>query len=683
MLLGRDARIVILVSIVAVTLTLSALLSTNERIRNWQHDFASSGEDPVFFSASLFQEHHRLLQSISRFVRGDADSSKAHVLDRLDLYWSRYELLNSSSHLFEALDMAQTMTWLPPDSHSAILSSSLKTITQELIPALQTVEQQINELQRGDIAGYLRVRAVLDAYGDSLANLQIASFERQRYLDAVQVNLSEQLRSQLRNALISIGVSIILLSYIFMLYLRQRHNATEKLRVINKQLRNEVHESERLAQQLKFQATHDSLSGLVNRLGFSQALDKQLAHPEGKHGLCFVDLDLFKVVNDTCGHAAGDELIREVSILLRRALPDYAIVARFGGDEFVILMCDCEQTVFEKYIYACCAQLKDYKFTHSGQKFDVSGSFGAAYFSQCTQDAKTQLGIVDAACYEAKNSGGARIHFYHGDDASFEARQHDLKIVNQIQTALAEQRLHLYRQPIIALKNEVSGRPDHWEVLVRILSESNELIMPGRFFNVAERYSLAPRIDQWVIEETFRWLNSTYEIEGYAEFVNINLSGVSIGDKNFLDTIEKLTLTLHIPASNVCFEITESSAMGKHAKPFLHRLKELGYQLALDDFGTGFSSFGYLESLPVDYIKIDGLFVRDMAHNQAHREFVKSINDIGKVMGKKTVAEYVECLDSLSLLKTMGVDFAQGYQIARPTPMLIQPAIERTHGISA
>ena len=199
--------------------------------------------------------------------------------------------------------------------------------------------------------------------------------------------------------------------------------------------------------------------------------------------------------------------------------------------------------------------------------------------------------------------------------------------------------------------------------------ENDELIMPNQFLDIAERYGLASRIDRWVIEETFNWLNATNEHEGRAEFVNINLSGVSIGDDDFLAFIEKMTRTLDIPTTYVCFEITESASMGEHAMRFLVRLKELGYKLALDDFGTGFSSFGYLESLPVDYIKIDGLFVRDMMYNQSHWAFVKSIHDIGSFMGKKTVAEYVECADSLSLLKAIGVDFAQGYQIARPTAM--------------
>ena len=535
----------------------------------------------------------------------------------------------------------------------------------------------------------------MDTYGDLLSKLQIASFERQRYLDDVQVALSEQLRSQLRNALLGISVGIILLSYVCMLYLRQRHNATQKLRVINDQLRLEIHESARLADKLNFHATHDNLSGLLNRFGFSQVLDTKLTlsegnhgegnhgegnhgegnHGEGNHGLCFVDLDMFKVVNDTCGHSAGDELICEVSSLFRKTLPENTYIARFGGDEFVILMCNCEQSVFENIINRCCSELKEFMFLHSGKQFDISGSFGAAYFNTTDVDAKTQMGIVDAACYEAKKSGGARVYFHHGEDPSFRARQHDLHVVTNIQTALTEQMFRLYRQPIVALNDTSCGRPDHWEVLVRMLDENNEITMPGQFLDVAERYGLAPRIDRWVIEETFRWLNDTYQSEGCAEFVNINLSGVSIGDENFLDMIENLTL--HIPASHVCFEITESSAMGKHAKPFLLRLKELGYQLALDDFGTGFSSFGYLESLPVDYIKIDGLFVRDMAQNEAHREFVKSINDIGKVMGKKTVAEYVECANSLSLLKAMGVDFAQGYQIARPSPMITDVTIAR------
>ena len=379
MTVGRDVFIVILVSVVGIFLTLSALFSANERIRDWQNEFAFSNENPVFFSTSLLMEHHRLLQAMASFVRGDEHASKTLVLERLDIYWSRYELIDANRHMFDTPSLMKTKSWLPPDSHTEILQASMETITHKLIPALQRVEQRIEEMQAGDYREYMQIRAELDAYGDALASLKIASFERQRYLDFVQLAMSEQLRSLFRNALFGISVGFVLLSYLYVLYLRQRNNTTEKLRIVNNQLRLEVHESERLAHELSLQASHDSLSGLINRFGFNRVLDRQLESPQGHHGLCFVDLDLFKVVNDTCGHAAGDELIREVSSLLRASLPDGAIVARFGGDEFVILMCDCEQTVFEQAILRCCSDMKEYSFKHYGQQFDVSGSFGAAF----------------------------------------------------------------------------------------------------------------------------------------------------------------------------------------------------------------------------------------------------------------------------------------------------------------
>ena len=677
MSLGRDARVVLFVSIVGIALALTVFYTASKRIHQWQNEFALSNEDPVSFSASLFMEHYRLLKAMTDFVRGDEQTSKVDVAERLDIYWSRFQLFNVSKHMFDAPEISHNMSWLPLDSHSKILQDSSDAITQASLPALHKVERLIKNLQRGDYQGYMQARAVLDSYGDSLATLQIASFERQRYLDAVQVALSEQLRSQFRNALLGISLSVILLSYLLMLYLRHRHIANVKQRDMNDQLRSEITESARLAEKLSFQATHDSLSGLVNRYGFNQALDKQLAHSKASHGLCFIDLDMFKVVNDTCGHAAGDELICQTASLLRRTLPESAVVARFGGDEFVILICDCEKPIFENIIRSCCKKLKQHVFENTGRQFNVSGSFGAAYFNTDDLDKKTQMGIVDAACYAAKNAGGARVHFHNRDDASFAIRQHDLHVVSDIQTALAENKFCLYRQPIVSITDKPTSRPDHWEVLIRMSGDDNEPVLPGRFLDVAERYGLASRIDKWVIEATFRWLNATCKHERRQEHVNINLSGMSIGDNDFLTDIENLTLTLDIPTTNVCFEITESASMGRHAIAFLRRLKELGYQLALDDFGTGFSSFGYLESLPVDYIKIDGLFVRDMINNQSHGAFVKSINDIGKVMGKQTVAEYVECPASLSLLKAIGVDFAQGYQIARPSPMAVYSATDQ------
>jgi Amt family ammonium transporter len=679
----RDLRLVLLVGTIAIVLVLSASFWAEKRILEWQSEFASSQNDPTLYSTSLLIEHHRLLEVIALFARGDDSVTKAQVLERLDIYWSRHTLLESVGYVYDAPKITQDMPWLPPDSHSKVISESISILAEKSKPALLKVERLIKKLRSGNLQEYLQIRSALDGLSAPVATLTIASFERKRYMDTVEVALSERLQRAIRNALLVNGAGIVLLGYILMLYWRHKHYATEKLHEINSQLRLEIEESERLGRELSFRATHDSLSGLINRFGFNQTLDSKLSCDNGSHGLCFMDLDLFKVVNDTYGHATGDELIREMSKLLLSVLPDDAVVARIGGDEFVILICDCEQNYFEKLINNCCTSLNEYRFNYSGKLVDISGSFGAVYFNTAHVNAQTIMGIVDAACYEAKKAGGARVHFHHRGDTSFESRQYDLGMVANIQSALDKRTFRLYRQPILALQDDSNAERYHWEVLIRMPGDNNQLLAPSLFLDVAERYHLAARIDKWVIEETFAWLNAMHERYGEAENININLSGTSIGDDKLLAHVEKLTLSLEIPTENVCFEITESAAIGKHAREFLIRLKQLGYQLALDDFGSGFSSFGYLENLPVDFIKIDGLFIRDMATNMVHHEFVKSINDIGKVMGKQTVAEYVADAEVLNLLRDMGVDYAQGYHVARPSPMVMPEMVFATQSQAA
>lgn len=665
----RDFRFVVLVVATGLALALSATFWAEKRMLEWQSEAASVPHDPTVYATALFLEHHRLIEAMAKYARRDEAIDKAQVLDRFDIYWSRHQVHDSMGHIFDPPENIPQMSRLPPDSHSRIVADSINTISESSESVLIAVEHLISELQAGDIQGYVDARAVLDEIGEPIANLTTASFERKRYLETVQVELSQQLNRTLRNVLLANGAGILLLSYILILFWRHKHHATDKLRDINRQLRVKIEESEQLARELSFRANHDSLSGLLNRFGFNQKLDSILARGSGSHGLCFIDLDLFKVVNDTYGHATGDELIRDVSRLLLSVLPDDALLARIGGDEFVILMCDCEQSSFEDRIGLCCTRLNDYRFIYTDKLCDISGSFGAAYFNAADVDAQTIMGIVDAACYEAKNAGGARVHFHDRRDTSFESRQYDLNMVRNIQSALDKRKFRLYRQPILALHDDSGAERYHWEVLIKMSDNNGELIAPSLFLDVAERYQLAARIDKWVIEETFTWLNAMHEQNGRADNVNINLSGMSIGDKKFLVHVEKLTHSLQIPTNNVCFEITEGAAIGKHAREFLLRLKELGYRLALDDFGSGFSSFDYLENLPVDFIKIDGFFVRDMALNKVHHEFVKSIHGIGKSMGKQIVAEYVENAEVLSLLKDIGVDYAQGYYIARPSPI--------------
>ena len=334
-------------------------------------------------------------------------------------------------------------------------------------------------------------------------------------------------------------------------------------------------------------------------------------------------------------------------------------VARFGGDEFVIMMEYCDKSRFERTIVGLCEELRALRFDHHGQLFDVGVSFGAVHFEASGQSAQSLMAIVDAECYEAKRAGGARVRF-HGDDGIVEAKRNDVRLVGDIHRALSDGRFQLFRQPIHSLRADGSSSLHGWEILLRMFGEGGERVSPQVILNVAERYSFAPKIDRWVVEQAFDWLNGHPEEFEHVDCLNINLSGRSVGDREFLRFLERQTLSLRADTSRVCFEITETAAAGACAREFILRLKELGYQLALDDFGTGFSSFGYLESLPVDYIKIDGLFVRDIDTNRTHHEFVKAISVVGQAMGKAVVAEFVSSDESARMLGELGIDYAQG-----------------------
>ena len=426
-------------------------------------------------------------------------------------------------------------------------------------------------------------------------------------------------------------------------------------------------------------ASHDALTGLLNRREFEQRVRAIVEHreaEEGQHAVLYLDLDQFKVVNDTSGHAAGDELLRQVGALLRPRLREGDVLARLGGDEFGVLLPHCPPAPALRIAEALRKAIVDFRFAWKNRSFTIGVSIGLVNLAEGPHTLASVLSAADAACYLAKDKGRNRVQVYRPEDSEVALRRGEMEWVNRLHRALAEDRLCLYAQPMHAM--HVAGpKVLHQELLVRLIDEQNELIAPIAFIPAAERYHLMPSIDRWVIRTAFRLLadrRAAGDADALSGTYAINLSGASIGDDQFLDYVRESFARFRIPHRAICFEITETTAVTSLSKAadFIGALREPGCRFALDDFGVGVSSFTYLKQLPVDYLKIDGSFVRNMLHDPVDAAMVEAIHRIGRVMGKQTIAESVETAATLEALRSVGVDFAQGNAIAPPT--LFAPA---------
>ncbi|KFI21694.1 EAL domain-containing protein [Nitrosococcus oceani] len=423
-----------------------------------------------------------------------------------------------------------------------------------------------------------------------------------------------------------------------------------------------------LASQLSHQATHDALTGLINRREFEVRLRKALddvRQNDTCHVLCYLDLDQFKVVNDTCGHLAGDKLLRQLAALLQDKIREADCLARLGGDEFGVLLLGCDLAHARKVAEGLRILIRNFRFSCKGKTFPLGASIGLVAIAQGSGGLEEVLSAADTACYVAKAQGRDRIHVYCLDDHSIERHYGEMQWVTRIQQAFEGSRFMLYHQPIHALNGEEHIR--HCELLLRMKSEDESLIPPMAFIPAAERYRLMPTLDRWVISNAFLSLGKYSIAQG---LIGINLSGQSISDELFLNfVIEQLHQTSVNPEV-ICFEITETAAIANFdgAIRFIRKLKEMGCRFALDDFGSGLSSFNYLKNLPVDYLKIDGSFVKEMVDDPVDHAMVEAIHKVGKVMGLKTIAEFVENEAVFEKLRLVGVDYAQGFAIGRPQP---------------
>ncbi len=426
----------------------------------------------------------------------------------------------------------------------------------------------------------------------------------------------------------------------------------------------------KVEEKLSYQASHDALTGLINRAEFEQRTKRLLStiqSDKAEHAMCFLDLDQFKVINDTCGHIAGDELLRQLAGLLRNIVRNRDTLSRLGGDEFGVLMEHCVLDQAHRVADAIFNAINEYQFFWEGEAFRIGVSIGLVAINDATDSYTDLFKQADAACYVAKELGRNRIHVYHPDDVELAIRQGEMQWVGRINQALEEDRLCLYAQPIKSLNGDALK---HYELLVRMLDEQGKSISPGAFLPAAERYNLIERIDIWVVEHAISLMSSHLAFVEQVNFISINLSGPSVANAQFMSTIIAMISESNIEANKICFEVTETAAISNllAASTFITALKDLGCRFALDDFGSGLSSFGYLKNLPVDYLKIDGMFVKDMVDDPIDKAMVRSINDIGHVMGMKTIAEFVETDAIMEQVKEVGVDYAQGYSIGKPTP---------------
>ncbi|KAB2925552.1 MAG: EAL domain-containing protein, partial [Candidatus Contendobacter sp.] len=438
---------------------------------------------------------------------------------------------------------------------------------------------------------------------------------------------------------------------------------------------HDVTETRRLTRQLAHDATHDALTGLINRPEFERRLERALTSARlygARHALCYLDLDQFKVVNDTAGHAAGDELLKQINTILSGMFRERDTLARIGGDEFGLLLDNCPLDRAQVIAQTVVSNIRDYRFHWEGRGYQIGVSIGLVPITAETRDTTQLLTQADVACYIAKETGRNRVHLYQQEDSETTLRHSEILGAAGLRDALEQDRFRLHYQPIVPL-NAPDQRPVRYEALLRVacqdgLGETSELVLPAAFIPAAERYGLMGAIDRWVIETAFREYAAGVGQTGAR--IAINLSGNSLGDESLLGFIEARCAAYAFSPEWVCFEITETTAIQnlRRTVELMAALKQRGSQLALDDFGSGLSSFRYLKTLPVDYLKIDGGFVKDMMENANDSALVAAINQMSHTLGIQTIAEYVHSQAIAERLRELGVDYAQGYFFGRPAP---------------
>jgi diguanylate cyclase (GGDEF)-like protein/PAS domain S-box-containing protein len=450
----------------------------------------------------------------------------------------------------------------------------------------------------------------------------------------------------------------------------ERDEAGEPIRSLT--IVQDVTEQLRLARELDYRASHDRLTGLLNRTEFEVRLGRLLerTHQDnGQHALLYLDLDQFKLVNDTCGHATGDGFLQQAATLAAKIARSNDIVARVGGDEFAIILEDCSPEQSLRSAQELCERMDHFRYADGVQRYRIGASIGLVPIDSRWRTTAAILQAADATCYSAKENGRNRIHVWVDSDSAMSARHGDMQWTTRIESALDEDRFVLFAQRIEGLRARASGV--HAEVLVRMTDHDGSIVLPGAFLPAAERFGLASRIDRWVVSRAIAWVSAPGTAEAI-ENLSINLSGQSVGDPIFHRwVLDALAVAGPVICSKLCFEVTETAAVTNLAvgASFIHQLRTLNVRVALDDFGAGASSFGYLKTLPVDFLKIDGQFVSHMVDSAFDEVTVRCFVDIAKAVGVRTVAEMVDSAAALERLESIGVDHVQGFLLHRPAPI--------------
>ncbi|MBT3206182.1 MAG: EAL domain-containing protein [Gammaproteobacteria bacterium] len=432
----------------------------------------------------------------------------------------------------------------------------------------------------------------------------------------------------------------------------------------------DITETRYLINELEKQAATDPLTGLYNRNKFERHLEQAILSAQTsqkKHALCFIDLDQFKVVNDVCGHIAGDELLRQISKLILSGIRNNDIFARIGGDEFGLLLQNCSLNEAQEILKKILNKLLQHHFSWDKEIFTIGASIGLVAITATETNAEECLKMADSACYIAKEKGRKNIQIYNPDDSEMLKRDHMQKFASRLNHAFENDRFVLYQQKVFPLTS--NDQKQHFEILVRMLDEQNNIIPPNAFIPAAEYYGLSTKLDLWVTENTLKYFCNLQQ--KFNTVCNINLSGKTLGSKEFIEKATLLLKQYQIPDFTVCFEITETAAISNMAQAvdFINHFKAMDCLFALDDFGSGFSSLAYLKTLPVDFLKIDGHFVKNIIQDSMDLALVRAIHQVADIFGIETIAEFVETREVNTVLKGLGIDYGQGYYLHRPEPI--------------
>ncbi|HEX5804752.1 MAG TPA: EAL domain-containing protein [Macromonas sp.] len=613
--------------------------------RNIEHSL-NEGQSTVVWNFFQFAMEHQKLRTELDHVLANHDTPEA--MARLNL---RYSILVSRYNLIRD---GQSRALVGADPLYPLLLEKLQAFFEQGDHYLD------NPLQAPPYNGpYLRdLQQLLADSHEPAQDLLLLSNRAQNRQNTA--HLREIRRQAIITGVTSLALALLAVAY-GLLALRQMLLTMQRNQELV-QLNGEVHH----------QATHDTLTNLGNRSNFDQRLQQaleQTQHQPIEHALLYIDLDRFKVVNDACGHPAGDQLLREVAVLLGQPVRSSDTIARLGDDEFGILLYQCSQERARQLGEQICQLLDTYRFIHSGQRFHIGASIGLVMVHAQWPTITALMQAADSACRLAKTEGGGRVHLYREGERGVQTHRGDVEVVQRLQSALDENRLQLFWQRIVPMQPRCAPGIKG-EVLLR-LCENGQCLPPGTFLPVAERFGMAGAIDRWVLNHLIDWLEQHPQALERLDTLAVNLSGQSVGDPAFhcfaLSKIENITFA----ASKLVIEVTETTAITnlQASLGFFEALRGHGVRVALDDFGSGMSSFGYLKHLPADYLKIDGQFMRHLQHDTVDQVTVRAICDVARATDKLTVAEWIDNADVAAMLRDFGVDYGQGYFWHRPAPL--------------